>query len=243
MSSIINKTVNYAIASLSGKPDDLFDANSFLQAVENLKCSSSQVCKFLDQLKKHFGDVSTDQQHKYLVCIIYCTNLANQDGAIRDCLSKLGAVIVTYIEQAKTVGSKKLGYLALTTVLSSTSRELVYLAVNTILKDVTSKYIENILLSLDAICHLVIVDLVPVLLPVIEQRLKHQNPAVRIKAFRALCCVYKVGQEFVKDTKKHVKLALSDQNPQVMASALHYVHDVVKVSKENINYLSYILQS
>lgn len=231
MSNIINKTLNLAVSSLSTKPIEMMDSTTFLQSLSLLKNNSNQVCQFLEQLKKFFPSLSTLQQQQYLPAIVYCAYLSSSDNAIKNCVMELGTEVITFIEQSKTFYQKKIGYLVLTSLFSYTSKDLVYLAVNTILKDATSKYNGVVTTAINVICSLMTTDLVPVFLPVIEQRLSHQDPIVRIKCVHALHCMYKVGSEFVKNTKQHIKMAITDRHPEVMAASLPYVHDVVKVLK------------
>ena len=231
MSNVINKTLNLAVASITAKPEDAVDTSAFLQTLAASENVSDHVCKFLEQLRRAFNNLSHNQQTKCLTIVVYCAHLAAEDKTICDNILSLGAIITGFIEQSKDICSKKLGYLALSALININTSDIVYLAVNTILKDISSKHLGFIVISLDAVCQLVNIDLVPVLLPVVEQRLSYKDAAVRIRALKALHCIYRVGPEFVKNTKRHIKLALTDCDPEVMASALPYLHDLVKVSE------------
>ena len=231
MTNILNKTFNLAVSSLSNKSDELVDTNTFIQAIEHVENKPEHICRFLNHLKQSFSSLSPNHQYKYLTVLVYCAHLSNENSAIKECVLGFGGIVTTFIDQSKDVCSKKLGYLALAALVNLESSEIVYLAVNTILKDITCNNKGFIMVSLDAVCQLVTTDLVPVLIPVVEQRLGYKDAAVRIRAFRALECIYKVGPEFVNNSKKHVKLALSDYSPEVMASALPHLHRVVKVCR------------
>jgi len=241
MSNILNKTFNFAVASLTTKSDEYVDTTAFIQAIEHVENKSEHICKFLEHLKRSFISLSYNHQHKCMTVLIYCIHLGNENDAIKESVLDLGGIITSFIEQSKDLEGKKLGYLALTALVNLGNSEIVYLAVNTILKDITSHNRGFIMTSLDAVCQLVTTDLVPVLLPVIEQRLNYKDVAVRIKAFRALECIHKVGAEFITNTKKHVKLALSDHNPEVMASALPYLLNIVKVIKFVVCFMLFCL--
>ena len=233
MSNILNKTFSLAVSSLTTKSDDSIDTNAFIQAIECVENKPEHIIKFLNHLKRSFISLSYSQQYKYMTVLIYCIHLANENDAIKESLSDLGGIITSFIGQAKDVGRKKLGYIALTALVNLGNSEIVYLAVNTLLKDITSNNKGFIIVSLDAVCQLVTTDLVPVLLPPIEKKLNYKDTAVRMRAFRALGCIYNVGAEFVNNTKQHVKLALSDSSPEVMASSLPHLFNVVKVYNWN----------
>ena len=229
MSNVINKTFNLAVSSLTSEPDKMIDPVSFLRSISKVESDSFQICQFLELLKRKFSSLSAVQQHQYLSVIIYCAYLSRENNDIKRSISELGTEVLTFIEKSKTLSSKKIGYSTLTSLINYGNNDLIYLAVNTILKDATSRYTAIIIISINAICGFITTDLVPIFLPVIEQRLYHQDAAVRVQSVQALHCMYKVGSEFVKNTRKHIKIAITDSNPEVMAAALPYIHEVIKV--------------
>ncbi|XP_076819091.1 AP-4 complex subunit epsilon-1-like [Clavelina lepadiformis] len=228
MSGIMNKTFNYAVDMLrSTYGAESVDMKTLFQALSTFEENDEVILKFLKHIKTLFDGSSLHQKRKFLTVVIFCSQQCFGSD-IKLCLGGFGPVVITYIERSKTIWDKKLGYLTLTSLIESNSGEIIYLAVNTTLKDISSKHSVLITMALDVACHLTSVDLVPVLLPVVEKRLTHSEASVRSKALITLHSMYRLAPEFLLNYHNHIKVALSDRNPEVMAASLACVHDVVK---------------
>lgn len=70
-----------------------------------------------------------------------------------------------------------LGYLACAFLLRECD-SLSVLLVNTVIRDLTSKNVYVVAMALCASCHVIPPDHVTVLLPVLEDRLKHSNVSI-----------------------------------------------------------------
>nr|XP_009859367.1 AP-4 complex subunit epsilon-1-like [Ciona intestinalis] len=237
MSDVMSKSLGFAMEYIKGKAQSIdhpYTIHDFLSTVSKISNSKDEILvlsKFLQQMKDHFNICPLIRQRQSLVTLTYCCQMPGIKSVVK-LLHDVAAVVITFVERAKSVKDKRLGYLALTTLADICDNEIVYLAVNTVVKDVASKSPAVITIALNCMVHIVSIDIIPVLLPIAEKRLSHSDGNVRAKSVMALHRMYLVGPEFVHSPQRHLKQALSDKDPEVMATVLPYVYDVLKTNPE-----------
>ena len=93
-------------------------------------------------------------------------------------------------------------------------------------------------MALTAICKLITEEFVPAVREYVVKCLSHQRydrpllsyrDAVRKKAVMAFHRFYMIAPETVPDAQDHLRKALCDVSPSVMAAAVVFLHDMAKV--------------
>ncbi|XP_060080493.1 AP-4 complex subunit epsilon-1-like [Ylistrum balloti] len=120
------------------------------------------------------------------------------------------------LAQQGTGFEKRLGYLVCSLLLNE-NHELILLLINTIQKDLNSSNILDNCVALTVICQLVNSEMIPSVLPLVQEKLRHPRELVRMKA--ALCV-----HRFVLKTPSMVdhfqdqfQRILFDKDPSVMS--------------------------
>ncbi|XP_021918048.1 AP-4 complex subunit epsilon-1-like isoform X2 [Zootermopsis nevadensis] len=131
------------------------------------------------------------------------------------------------LAQYGSLAEKKMGYLACAFLLRECD-SLSVLLVNTIFRDLTSKNMYVVAMALSASCHLVSPDQVTVLLPVLEEKLKHPSEYVRSKAVIVLHHFCRVSPQLCLQYANQVKVMVGDRDPGVVAHVLQFLIDVAE---------------
>ncbi|XP_013419335.1 AP-4 complex subunit epsilon-1, partial [Lingula anatina] len=140
-----------------------------------------------------------------------------------------GYISAVKLAQQGTLAYKRMGYLACTLFLHE-NHELVLLLINTIQKDINSSNIMDVCMALTATCSLVNTEMIPAILPFVQEKLKHQKEIIRKKAVLCLFKFHRMAPNSVQHIHHSFKEALCDKDPGVMWSALHIYHDLIKHS-------------
>ncbi|XP_023710793.1 AP-4 complex subunit epsilon-1 isoform X2 [Cryptotermes secundus] len=131
------------------------------------------------------------------------------------------------LAQNGSLAEKKMGYLACAFLLRECD-SLAVLLVNTILRDLTSKNIYVVAMALCASCHVFPHDQVTVLLPVLEEKLKHPSDYIRSKAVIVLHHFYRVFPQLCLQYVTSVKVMVGDKDPGVVAHVLQFLFVVAE---------------
>lgn len=119
----------------------------------------------------------------------------------------------------------QVGYLA-SSIFLNDDDELIFLMINTIQNDLRSDNILIVCAALDTICNLCSEDVVPAILPLVLDLLKHPKEIVRKKAVLALHRMHQKST-YVEDSLSHFEELLCDKDPSVMSAAICALHSLV----------------
>jgi AP-4 complex subunit epsilon-1 len=172
-------------------------------------------------LKDRVGarDVTPRQMREYLIRLIYCEML----GA--EC--SWGYIHAVKFTQTSTTLDKRIGYLAASLFLHE-GHELNVLLVATLQKDLKSSNMLEVSMALIFICKLVGADMIPPLLPLVQDKLLHPKQLVRKKAVMAMHRFFLLSPDSVTHLNDDFRRSLSDQDPGVMEASLLLFHDLIK---------------
>ncbi|XP_067004637.2 AP-4 complex subunit epsilon-1 isoform X2 [Anabrus simplex] len=134
------------------------------------------------------------------------------------------------LAQCESLIDKRKGYLASVFFLQE-QHPLSVLLVNTIVRDLSSRNIMILAMALTATCYLIPSNQAPTVLPLIADRLNHQNEFVRSKAVIALHHFLKVCPDQCYHYIVNVKALLSDKDPGVVAVVLQFLVDAVQINQ------------
>jgi len=231
MSNMLTRSFSQALGFVkqqTGAQKDCLDFKTLLRSIKNDCClKEEKVATYLLKCKEIIPDMSKSQKVKFILSLIYICNLnLCEESAV----CSLVPFVVTFVDQARTVVEKCVGYHAMTSMMNVTSnQENCYLYVNTIIKDLNdSKRPRVVKMALKAASNIKEVSLLNSLVNHFERKLHHDNAEVRQQAFVTLHRLYSVDKSLVRDVESHVKLAICDRDPLVMSYALPYIHLLLK---------------
>ncbi|XP_051975384.1 AP-4 complex subunit epsilon-1 [Xyrauchen texanus] len=143
----------------------------------------------------------------------------------------------TYIHAIKLaqqggVLEKRVGYLAVSLFLSE-GHELLLLLVNTVLKDLQSTNLIEVCMALTVVAQVFPKDMIPAVLPLVEEKLSHPKEIIRRKAVLALYKFYLIAPNQVQHIHGKFRKALCDKDPGVMTSSLHIYLQLIRENPDS----------
>ncbi|XP_047451963.1 AP-4 complex subunit epsilon-1 [Mugil cephalus] len=152
------------------------------------------------------------QMKELMVRTIYCEMLGYE--------ASFSYIHAIKLAQQGTVLEKRVGYLAVSLFLNE-SHELLLLLVNTVLKDLQSTNLIEVCMALTVVSQVFPKDMIPAILPLVEEKLNHPKEIIRRKAVLALYKFYLIAPNQVQYIHNKFRKALCDKDPGVMTASLH----------------------
>uniref|UniRef100_A0A669B0C1 AP-4 complex subunit epsilon n=1 Tax=Oreochromis niloticus TaxID=8128 RepID=A0A669B0C1_ORENI len=152
------------------------------------------------------------QMKELMVRSIYCEMLGYE--------ASFSYIHAIKLAQQGTVLEKRVGYLAVSLFLNE-SHELLLLLVNTVLKDLQSTNLIEVCMALTVVSQMFPKDMIPAILPLVEEKLNHPKEIIRRKAVLALYKFYLIAPNQVQHIHNKFRKALCDKDPGVMTASLH----------------------
>ncbi|XP_066270284.1 AP-4 complex subunit epsilon-1-like [Branchiostoma lanceolatum] len=168
-------------------------------------------------------DISKKQMKELLVRLVYCNMLGHD--------ITFGYIHALKLAQQGGLVEKRVGYLAVSLFLHE-DHELIMLLINTIQKDLKSTNILHVCMGLTAVCALISTEMIPALLPMVEDKLQHPKEVVRKKAIMALHRFYLKAPNMVQHIHEKFRKVLCDRDPGVMGASLNIFYDLIKEDAE-----------
>ncbi|XP_038669221.1 AP-4 complex subunit epsilon-1 [Scyliorhinus canicula] len=221
MSDVMEKTLSALPSLLSLDPGSKLSSSSGLGAlirgVTELVSKQDEeklIKKELAALKEQVSTPTTSlkQMRECLVRLIYCEMLGYE--------ATFGYIHAIKLAQQGSLMEKRVGYLAVSLFLNE-SHELLLLLVNTVLKDLQSTNLLEVCMALTVASQLFPPDMIPAVLPLVEEKLQHSKEIIRRKAVLALYKFYLIAPNQVQHIHDKFRKALCDRDPGVMAASLH----------------------
>lgn len=200
----------------------------FIQSIRKAKnkYDESQIVKReLQTLQTNLSqpNISMVQMKDFLCRMIYC-NMLGYDVTF-------GLIHAVKLAQQGSHIDKKTGYLACC-LLMHRDHELILLLVNTIQKDLKSSNILDNLAGLSACSQLVPVEMIPSVLPIVLDKLKHSRELVRQKAVMCLHQFQSLAPDLLEHNQNDLLKMLFDKDPGVMAAAVNIVQNYIQRNPE-----------
>ncbi|KAK2188547.1 hypothetical protein NP493_129g04034 [Ridgeia piscesae] len=197
---------------------------NFVQSIASIKSRHEEeelVNKELSLQKQRLSKagLTGPQKQESLTRIVYCHMLGYDVS--------FACIHAVKLAQQGALQEKKVGYLVCSMLLHE-SHEFVVLLVNTIQKDLRSTNVLEICTALTVITQLMSSEMVPPLLPLVQDKLSHPKEMVRRRA--VLCLQYMIHK--VPDIQDYVepglRRALEDRDPGVVWASLHGFHQLIQ---------------
>ncbi|XP_048253858.1 AP-4 complex subunit epsilon-1-like isoform X1 [Haliotis rufescens] len=115
---------------------------------------------------------------------------------------------------------KRLGYL-MSCLLLHEDHEMLVLLINTIQKDMRSSSLLDNCMSITAASQLLHAETIPMFLPLVMEKLKHQRELVRVKAAQCLHQFYLKAPNMLVHVHADFQRALCDKDPGVIRGVVH----------------------
>ncbi|KAM6352626.1 AP-4 complex subunit epsilon-1 isoform 3-T3 [Alca torda] len=154
-----------------------------------------------------------------MVRLIYCEMLGYE--------SSFGYIHAIKLAQQGNLLEKRVGYLAVSLFLHE-NHELLLLLVNTVVKDLQSTNLVEVCMALTIVSQIFPREMIPAVLPLIEDKLQHSKEIIRRKAVQALYKFYLIAPNQVQHIHDKFRKALCDRDAGVMAASLHIYLQIIK---------------
>ncbi|XP_029418821.1 AP-4 complex subunit epsilon-1 isoform X2 [Nannospalax galili] len=154
-----------------------------------------------------------------MVRLIYCEMLGYD--------ASFGYIHAIKLAQQGNLLEKRVGYLAVSLFLHE-NHELLLLLVNTVVKDLQSTNLVEVCMALTVVSQIFPREMIPAVLPLIEDKLQHSKEIIRRKAVLALYKFYLIAPNQVQHIHTKFRKALCDRDVGVMAASLHIYLRMIK---------------
>ncbi|KAF5908276.1 AP-4 complex subunit epsilon-1, partial [Clarias magur] len=241
MSDVVEKTLSALPSLLSLDPQpgaSKLSATSKLgQLVRSITELTSKneeerlITKELAAIKEQISSPNTTmrQMRELMVRAMYCEMLGYE--------ASFAHIHAIKLAQQGTVLEKRVGYLAVSLFLNE-SHELLLLLVNTVLKDLQSTNLIEVCMALTVVSQIFPKDMIPSILPLVEEKLSHQKEIIRRKAVLALYKFYLIAPNQVQHIHGKFRKALCDKDPGVMMCSLHIYLRMIKENPDSYKELT-----
>lgn len=224
MSDVVEKTLTAlpSLLSLDSQPGSAkLSSTSKLGALirgiteltskhEEEKLIQRELASLKDQVSS--PNTSMRQMKEAMVRAIYCEMLGYE--------ASFSYIHAIKLAQQGSILEKRVGYLAVSLFLNE-SHELLLLLVNTVLKDLQSTNLIEVCMALTVVSQMFPKDMIPAILPLVEEKLNHSKEIIRRKAVLALYKFYLIAPNQVQHIHNKFRKALCDKDPGVMFASLH----------------------
>ncbi|XP_016113142.1 AP-4 complex subunit epsilon-1 [Sinocyclocheilus grahami] len=232
MSDVVEKTLTALPALFDSQTGAAKITNRLRQLIKSITELTSKheeenlIKQELSAMKEQVSSPNTTmkQMREIMVRAMYCEMLG-YDASF------------TYIHAIKLaqqggVLEKRVGYLAVSLFLNE-GHELLLLLVNTVLKDLQSTNLIEACMALTVVAQVFPKDMIPAVLPLVEDKLSHPKEIIRRKAVLALYKFYLIAPNQVQHIHAKFRKALCDKDPGVMTSSLHIYLQLIRESPDS----------
>ncbi|KAI4903115.1 hypothetical protein NFI96_015692 [Prochilodus magdalenae] len=231
MSDVVEKTLTALPALLAldsqpgaGKLSSTSKLRHLIRSITELTSKHEEeklIKKELAAIKDQVSSPNTTmrQMRELMVRAMYCEMLGYE--------ADFAYIHAIKLAQQGTVLEKRVGYLAVSLFLNE-NHELLLLLVNTVLKDLQSTNLIEVCMALTVVSQIFPKDMIPAILPLVEEKLSHPKEIIRRKAVLALYKFYLIAPNQVQHIHGKFRKALCDKDPGVMMSSLHIYLQMIK---------------
>lgn len=235
MSDVVEKTLT-ALPSLlsldsqpgSAKLSSTSKLGTLIRGITELTSKHEEeklIQRELASIKEQVSSPNTSmrQMKELMVRAIYCEMLGYE--------ASFSYIHAIKLAQQGTALEKRVGYLAVSLFLNE-SHELLLLLVNTVLKDLQSTNLIEVCMALTVVSQMFPKDMIPAILPLVEEKLTHPKEIIRRKAVLALYKFYLIAPNQVQHIHNKFRKALCDKDPGVMTASLHIYLQMITENPE-----------
>ncbi|XP_019934196.2 AP-4 complex subunit epsilon-1 [Paralichthys olivaceus] len=235
MSDVVEKTLTAlpSLLSLDSQPGSAKLSSSsklgnLIRGITELTSKHEEeklIQRELASIKEQVSSPNTTmrQMKELMVRAIYCESLGYE--------ASFSYIHAIKLAQQGTALEKRVGYLAVSLFLNE-NHELLLLLVNTVLKDLQSTNLIEVCMALTVVSQMFPKDMIPAILPLVEEKLNHPKEIIRRKAVLALYKFYLIAPNQVQHIHNKFRKALCDKDPGVMTASLHIYVQMIQENPE-----------
>ncbi|XP_032378975.1 AP-4 complex subunit epsilon-1 [Etheostoma spectabile] len=235
MSDVVEKTLTAlpSLLSLDSQPgstklSSTSKLGTLIRGITELTSKHEEeklIQRELTSIKEQVSSPNTSmrQMKELMVRTIYCEMLGYE--------ASFSYIHAIKLAQQGTALEKRVGYLAVSLFLNE-SHELLLLLVNTVLKDLQSTNLIEVCMALTVVSQMFPKDMIPAILPLVEEKLNHPKEIIRRKAVLALYKFYLIAPNQVQHIHNKFRKALCDKDPGVMTASLHIYLQMIQDNPE-----------
>ncbi|XP_034391301.1 AP-4 complex subunit epsilon-1 isoform X2 [Cyclopterus lumpus] len=233
MSDVVEKTLTalpglLSLDSQSTKLSSTSKLGNLIRGITELTSKHEEeklIQRELTSIKEQVSSPNTSmrQMKELMVRAIYCEMLGYE--------ASFSYIHAIKLAQQGTALEKRVGYLAVSLFLNE-SHELLLLLVNTVLKDLQSTNLIEVCMALTVVSQMFPKDMIPAILPLVEEKLNHPKEIIRRKAVLALYKFYLIAPNQVQHIHNKFRKALCDKDPGVMTASLHIYLQMIQENPE-----------
>ncbi|XP_036391210.1 AP-4 complex subunit epsilon-1 [Megalops cyprinoides] len=241
MSDVVEKTLTALPSLLSldtqsgaGKLSATSKLGNLIRSLTELTSKHEEeklIKKELAAIKEQVSSPNTPlrQMKEIMVRAVYCEMLGYE--------ASFSYIHAIKLAQQGSVLEKRVGYLAVSLFLNE-SHDLLLLLVNTVLKDLQSTNLIEVCMALTVVSQIFPKDMIPAVLPLVEDKLTHSKEIIRRKAVLALYKFYLIAPNQVQHIHDKFRKALCDKDPGVMTASLHIYLQMIKENPDGFKELT-----
>ncbi|KAG7473864.1 hypothetical protein MATL_G00100490 [Megalops atlanticus] len=241
MSDVVEKTLTALPSLLSldtqsgaGKLSATSKLGNLIRSITELTSKHEEeklIKKELAVIKEQVSSPNTPlrQMKEIMVRAVYCEMLGYE--------ASFSYIHAIKLAQQGSVLEKRVGYLAVSLFLNE-SHDLLLLLVNTVLKDLQSTNLIEVCMALTVVSQIFPKDMIPAVLPLVEDKLTHSKEIIRRKAVLALYKFYLIAPNQVQHIHDKFRKALCDKDPGVMTASLHIYLQMIKENPDGFKELT-----
>lgn len=179
-------------------------------------------------LKRRLQDGISDKgnkkrQKEFLLRVMYVEMLGHD--------ASFGYIKAVELTASTNLLQKRVGYLCCSLTLSP-SHEFRFMIINQLQRDLQSSNHLEVCSALMAVCKLVTVEMIPAVLPMIVDLLRHDADLVRKKAVMTIHRFHQLNPDSILDMSDRLRRTLCDKDPSVMGASLCILHDVASANTQ-----------
>ncbi|UKK02427.2 hypothetical protein MACK_002520 [Theileria orientalis] len=211
-----------------GIPHVSREFHRFTQSISDSKSKQEEerlISREISLLKLNFQNknVSKNQLKDYLLRCLYIEMLGFN--------TKFAYIHAINMAQDKQLVYKSTGYLCCMMMLESKS-DLLLLLINTIQKDLQSPNFMDRLTVLNSLCYLINEEMLPIVLPLVNECLSHENALIRKKTIVLMTRMYELFPEYLTEyARPAIEKGLCDVDPSVMNVTLNLLQLHISLSE------------
>lgn len=236
MSDVVEKTLTAlpSLLSLDSQPgstklSSTSKLGNLIRGITELTSKHEEeklIQRELASIKEQVSSPNTSmrQMKELMVRAIYCEMLGYE--------ASFSYIHAIKLAQQGAALEKRVGYLAVSLFLNE-SHELLLLLVNTVLKDLQSTNLIEVCMALTVVSQMFPKDMIPAILPLVEEKLNHPKEIIRRKAVLALYKFYLIAPNQVQHIHNKFRKALCDKDPGVMTASLHIYLQLIQENAES----------
>ncbi|XP_058623856.1 AP-4 complex subunit epsilon-1 isoform X2 [Onychostoma macrolepis] len=232
MSDVVEKTLTALPGLFDSQTGAAKITNRLRQLIKSITELTSKheeenlIKKELSAMKEQVSSPNTTmkQMREIMVRAMYCEMLGYD--------ASFTYIHAIKLAQQGSVLEKRVGYLAVSLFLNE-GHELLLLLVNTVLKDLQSTNLIEACMALTVVAQVFPKDMIPAVLPLVEDKLSHPKEIIRRKAVLALYKFYLIAPNQVQHIHAKFRKALCDKDPGVMTSSLHIYLQLIRESPDS----------